>query len=188
MPMELYSQWPEMWCPSDYNASTNQDCYGNPVTQNAPKVDTNDGQWHTYVVRIKANTVGQHDGLQEMWIDGKKVVAQSNLRWRDTTDVGDLLADQPFGDLADHPLRGDAEELVAALLAGAGADDLVDERVVIEHAHELRDALVGVGHVGVGPHDDRAAGHRLPMRRTVPAPPLRWNATTLRLGYIGSAS
>jgi hypothetical protein len=87
LPMELYSQWPEMWCPSNYDPTANPNCYGNPITQNAPKVDTNDGQWHTYVVRIKANTVGQHDGLQEMWIDGKKVVQQSNLRWRDTTDL-----------------------------------------------------------------------------------------------------
>ena len=87
LPMELYSQWPEMSCPSNYDLLASRNCYGNPIAQSSPKVDTNDGQWDTYVTRVKANTIGQRDGLQQMWIDGKKVIEQSNLRWRDTTNL-----------------------------------------------------------------------------------------------------
>ena len=47
---------------------------------------------------------------------------------------------------------------MGALLAGAGADDLVVRRVVEQHRDQLGDPLVRVGHVGVGPHDDLAAG------------------------------
>jgi hypothetical protein len=70
--------------------------------------------------------------------------------------VGDLLVDQPFGDLPDHPLRGHAKQLVRALLGGARADDLVDARILLEDPHHLGNALVRVAHVGVGPHDDVA--------------------------------
>ena len=71
---------------------------------------------------------------------------------------GILLAGQPFGELADDPLRRHPEDLVRALLAGSGADYLIDIGVVDEVAHELGNALVRVGHVGVGPHDDLATG------------------------------
>ena len=47
---------------------------------------------------------------------------------------------------------------MGALLGGARADDLVVGGVVAQDADQLGDALVLVGHVGVGPHDDLAAG------------------------------
>ena len=64
---------------------------------------------------------------------------------------------QRAGDLADDPLRRHPGPLVGAFLGGAGADDLIDIRVVIQIADEFRDALVGIGHVGVGPDDDLTA-------------------------------
>ena len=48
--------------------------------------------------------------------------------------------------------------LVGALLGGPRADDLVVGRVVAQDADQLGDPLVLVGHVGVGPDDDLAAG------------------------------
>jgi hypothetical protein len=44
------------------------------------------------------------------------------------------------------------------LLGGAGADDLVEGGVFLEEGDEFGDPLVGVGHVGVGPDHDVAAG------------------------------
>jgi len=38
-----------------------------------------------------------------------------------------------FRDLADQPLRRHPEELVGAFLGRAGADDLVDRRVLVQH-------------------------------------------------------
>ena len=73
-------------------------------------------------------------------------------------EVGDLRRGQPLGDLADDPLGRHPEELVGALLGGAGAHDLVDAEVVVEVLDELRDPLVRVRHVGVGPDDDPPVG------------------------------
>ncbi len=56
-------------------------------------------------------------------------------------------------------LAGTRANLCGALLRAAGADDLV---VALERLHELGDALVGVGHVDVGPHDHVADGGTRP--------------------------
>ena len=87
LPMEFSTQWPEMSCPSDYNPSTNPDCFGNPITQTPPLTNANDGQWHTYVFHMKDNSIGNHDGLQEMWIDGQKVISQTGMLWRTGTNL-----------------------------------------------------------------------------------------------------
>ncbi|MGH9510414.1 MAG: polysaccharide lyase, partial [Terriglobales bacterium] len=49
-------------------------------------VENTAGVWHEVVVRMKMNAVGQHDGLQELWVDGRKI-SQTGMRWRDTTDL-----------------------------------------------------------------------------------------------------
>jgi hypothetical protein len=86
-PLQFYSYWPEMTCPANYDPVTNPNCWGNVILQTAPKVETTAGVWHDVVVRVKLNTVGQHDGLQELWIDGAKKISQTGMRWRDTTDL-----------------------------------------------------------------------------------------------------
>ncbi|HEY1960650.1 MAG TPA: heparin lyase I family protein [Polyangiaceae bacterium] len=80
----FYTYWPDMPCPSNYSSS-NHDCYGGVLFQTAPKVDLDDAQWHRVVFHGKANTVTPSvvaDGLQEVWIDGKKVLSQTGMRWR----------------------------------------------------------------------------------------------------------
>ena len=67
--------------------------------------------------------------------------------------VGELL-----GQLADEPLGRDPDCLVRARLAGARPDDLVDRRIGVQHGDELGNAIVRVGHVGVGPDDDLTLG------------------------------
>jgi hypothetical protein len=67
------------------------------------------------------------------------------------------LVGQAFGDLADEPLGRHAQPLVRAFLGRARPHHLVVGRVVEQHPHEFGNALVFVGHVGVGPHDDLAA-------------------------------
>jgi hypothetical protein len=47
---------------------------------------------------------------------------------------------------------------VRAFLGGPRAHHLIQGRVLLEHLHQLGDALVRIGHVGVGPHDHLAPG------------------------------
>lgn len=86
-PLQFYSYWPEMACPASYDPVSNHNCYGNVMVQTAPKVENTAGVWHEVVVRMKMNSVGQHDGLQELWIDSTKKISQTGMRWRDTTDL-----------------------------------------------------------------------------------------------------
>jgi len=79
-PFEFYTSFPDMNC----SGST---CYGNTFQQTAPKVDLVPGRWYHIEVRLKANTVGQHDGFQELWIDGVRKIAVTGMRWRDTNDL-----------------------------------------------------------------------------------------------------
>lgn len=80
-PPTFYSQWPEMACPNG------NPCYGNYIGQTSPKQLMTPGQWVEVVFHLKANTPGQTDGLQELWINGVKKTNQGNLRWRDTTNL-----------------------------------------------------------------------------------------------------
>ncbi len=86
-PWMFYSEWPDMVCPADYNRVSNTNCWGNVTYQNSPKEANVAGVWQEVVWHLKTNTPGQHDGIQEVWINGKKNLVQSNMRWRDTTDV-----------------------------------------------------------------------------------------------------
>lgn len=86
-PFQFYSYWPEMTCPANYDPLTNPNCWGNSKLQTAPKLVNTAGVWHEVVARVKMNAVGQHDGLQELWVDGSKKISQTGMRWRDTTDL-----------------------------------------------------------------------------------------------------
>jgi len=81
----FYTYWPDMTCPSNYDPVSNQDCYGTNLEQKSPKVDLGDANWHRVVFHGKANTVTPSvlsDGLQEAWVDGQKILSQTNMRWR----------------------------------------------------------------------------------------------------------
>ncbi|HEV8380323.1 MAG TPA: heparin lyase I family protein, partial [Gemmatimonadales bacterium] len=75
-PFSYYTYWPDMNC-----------CYGNMLFQQSSKTALVPGQWQEVVFHVKLNTIGQADGLQEVWIDGVKKLSQQNMRWRTTTDV-----------------------------------------------------------------------------------------------------
>ena len=65
-------------------------------------------------------------------------------------------------------LSGHPEHLQRSLLGCAGLDHLV---VAVEFVHQLGDAVVGIGGVGVGPHHDPALGRTCaPTRRAARAP------------------
>lgn len=80
-PLQLYSQWPEMNCPSS------GPCFGNFIRQQEPRLSFSPGIWHDIVFHIRANTPGQRDGSQTLWIDGEKRIDHQGLRFRDTLDL-----------------------------------------------------------------------------------------------------
>jgi hypothetical protein len=84
-PFQFYTYWPQMSCPSDYKPPTVTDCWGNTTTQTAPAVANTTGVWHEVVHHIKLNTIGNSDGLQELWIDGQKKISQTGMQWRTST-------------------------------------------------------------------------------------------------------
>lgn len=78
-PLEFYSYFPDMSCAGG--------CWGNLFPQTNPQTALVGGQWQQVEARVKANTPGVHDGLQEMWINNVLKVSAQNMRWRDTTDL-----------------------------------------------------------------------------------------------------
>jgi hypothetical protein len=78
-PFEFYSYFPEMSCSGG--------CWGNLFSQTAPQVPLLGGQWQLVEARVKTNTPGLYDGLQELWINDTLKVSVQNMRWRDTTDL-----------------------------------------------------------------------------------------------------
>ncbi len=77
-PLQFYAYWPEMTCPTSYDPMTNKNCYGNVIVQTAPKVENTAGVWHEVVIRMKLNTPDQHDGLQELWVNGTRKISQTH--------------------------------------------------------------------------------------------------------------
>jgi hypothetical protein len=61
--------------------------WGNFSYQNDPRDALQTNRWYCLELEVQANTPGQHDGFQKMWIDGTLKGQQSNMRWRDTTDL-----------------------------------------------------------------------------------------------------
>jgi hypothetical protein len=61
--------------------------WGNFFCQNDPRDALLTNQWYCLELEVQANTPGQHDGFQNMWIDGARKGQVSNMRWRDTTDL-----------------------------------------------------------------------------------------------------
>jgi len=45
------------------------------------------GKWECWEFMLKCNTPGEHDGEQEMWIDGRKIGHFTKILWRDNADV-----------------------------------------------------------------------------------------------------
>ena len=75
-PFMFYSYFPDMSC-----------CYGNLFKQAEPKVETVPGQWHELIIHVDAGTPGQHDGSQQLWIDGQLQIDVQGMRWRNTNDL-----------------------------------------------------------------------------------------------------
>jgi hypothetical protein len=75
-PFMFYSYFPDMNC-----------CYGNLFQQTEPKVETVAGRWHELIIHVDAGTPGQHDGSQQLWIDGQLQIDAQGMRWRDTNEL-----------------------------------------------------------------------------------------------------
>jgi hypothetical protein len=78
-PLEFYTYWPDM-----------SGSWGNEITQDGPNgipppMPLSDNTWYSIQMRVKLNTPGQSDGLQELWINGEKKISQTGMRWRDST-------------------------------------------------------------------------------------------------------
>jgi len=78
-PFMFYTYYPDMDCTAG--------CYGNVFEQEDPKIPLLADTWYSVVARVKLNTPGQNDGLQELWISGVRKISVTNLRWRDTTEL-----------------------------------------------------------------------------------------------------
>src|SRR6185437_7371080 len=63
-------------------------------------------------------------------------------------EVGDLRLGEEAREAADEPLGGNPQALHRAFFGGARADDLV---VAVELLYQLRDRVVRIRHVDVGP-------------------------------------
>lgn len=80
-PFLFYTYWPDMVC----SGNPEGDCFGNHIRQDPPAIPLNDDTWYSVQMRLKLNTPGQSDGLQELWIDGVKKISHTSIRWRDST-------------------------------------------------------------------------------------------------------
>lgn len=45
------------------------------------------GRWYTIRQRVVMNTPGQRDGILQLWLDGRLVLSQDNLQYRNTADL-----------------------------------------------------------------------------------------------------
>ncbi|MFO0773805.1 MAG: hypothetical protein U0172_03960 [Nitrospiraceae bacterium] len=77
----FYSYFPEMTQSGDGNY------WGNHFYQADPREAMQSGRWYCLELELQANTPGQHDGYQRMWIDGTPKGEVQGMRWRDTTDL-----------------------------------------------------------------------------------------------------
>ena len=75
----------------------------NETTQTLPKSPLVGGTWQQVVFHIKMNTVGQHDGSQQLWINGVKEIDMQNMRWRTVSNLktNEIRFDNYMGDHAE---------------------------------------------------------------------------------------
>lgn len=50
--------------------------------KNGSKLKLQRGKWYTVKERIVMNKAGKNDGIAEIWLDGVKVLKESNIQWR----------------------------------------------------------------------------------------------------------
>ncbi|WP_080887113.1 hypothetical protein [Nitrospira japonica] len=77
----FYSYHPEMRQAKDGRF------WGNFSYQDDPRDALRPGRWYCVEFEVQANSPGQHDGYQNMWIDGMLRGRVSGMRWRDSPDV-----------------------------------------------------------------------------------------------------
>lgn len=76
--MSFYSYFPEMEVSSD-----GVHYWGNQFMPDTSFV-VERGRWYCFEVMVKVNTPGKHDGEQALWVDGKKIIQVTGMRWRDS--------------------------------------------------------------------------------------------------------
>ncbi len=81
--------------------------------------------------------------------------ATSPKRPEPGVEIGDLRLREVLGEPTNQPFGGNSEEFEGAFLGRASTHHLIG---VAECIDQLRDLMVGVGHVGVGPHHDVTLG------------------------------
>lgn len=77
----FYSYHPEM------RQAKDGQFWGNFSYQDDPREALRPGRWYCVEFEVQANSPGQHDGYQNMWIDGVRKGRVSGIRWRDSSDI-----------------------------------------------------------------------------------------------------
>jgi PKD repeat protein len=77
-PLRFYTYYPDMSCAGG--------CWGDYFMQ-PDRLDLETNRWYHVEIRLKANTPGENDGAQELWIDGVNKIEATGMRWRDTDEV-----------------------------------------------------------------------------------------------------
>ena len=73
----FYTYWPDM------KISRDGRYWGNRLKPDTPFVIQR-GRWYCFELMVKLNEPGKKNGEQALWIDGKKLFHQKEIRWRDT--------------------------------------------------------------------------------------------------------
>jgi len=73
-------------------------------------------KWYCVEIRVRVNDIGKKNGIEEMWINGVKVISRKNLRFRDTEE---LLCNAVFlcfwmTEPPEHDQYMDCDELVVS--------------------------------------------------------------------------
>ena len=80
-------------------------------------------QWVTVETRVRMNTPGQRNGIVESWLNGRKVLSQSNLRFRDTDsfEIDSFLFHTFFGGSSNDwaPSKDEAVDFDNLVISGS---------------------------------------------------------------------
>ena len=75
--MCFYSYWPEM------KQSGDGKYWGNRFNAEPPFFIER-GRWYCFEMMVKLNGPGKRDGEQALWVDGRRIIHETNFRWRDS--------------------------------------------------------------------------------------------------------
>ena len=87
----------------DRRTYENNKCYARTLRS---EVVAQPNQWYTIRLYVKTNTTNQRNGIVRLWIDGKKVVEQTNILWSSNSkNVSKLLTHMFRGGAGEPPQR-----------------------------------------------------------------------------------